>query len=38
VVENAATGADAVTSSFSLNFSIFCNSLSVRNLLNVSLL
>jgi CheY-specific phosphatase CheX len=38
VVENVATGADAVTGSFSLNFSIFRNSLSVRNLLNVSLL
>lgn len=38
VVENAAAGADAVTGCFSLNFSIFRNSLSVRNLLNVSLL
>jgi len=38
VVENVPTGADAVTGSFSLNFSIFRNSLSVRNLLNVSLL
>jgi len=32
------TGADAVVGSFSLNFSIFRKSLSLRNLLNVSLL
>jgi hypothetical protein len=38
VMESAATGADAETASFSLNFSIFQNSLSLRNLLNVSLL
>lgn len=38
VVETAAASADVTVGSFSLNFSIFRNALSVRNLLNVSLL
>lgn len=38
VVENVAAGAEATTGRVSLNFSIFSNALSVRNLLNVSLL
>jgi hypothetical protein len=38
VLEDVATGAAAADRYFSLNFSIFSNSLSVGNLLNVSLL